>query len=198
MDIINLEDSFRELKKLNLAKFVTLPINAEIKKYKKKIRKLKFPIWIKLNSGEHKLKQGGVKKCHSFKELKKTHKKFKKKFPGKKFLIQENKEGEEIIIGVKQDKTFGKVLLLGSGGKFAELVKDTEFRILPIEKAEILDAIKELRIYELIKNLKIKKLIKQIEKFSNLVIKKDIKEGDLNPVIINKKEAVIVDARISI
>jgi succinyl-CoA synthetase beta subunit len=198
MDLINLEDSFRELNKLNIAKFTTLPINAKIEDYKNKIEKLKFPVWIKIDSGEHKLKQGGVKKCHSFKELKETHQKFKEKFPGKKFIIQKNVKGEEIIIGVKQDKTFGKVLLLGSGGKFSEIIKDIEFRTLPIKKSEILKAIKELKIYKSIKNLKIKKLIKLIKKFSDLVIKKDIKEADLNPVIINNKDVVVVDARVSI
>jgi len=39
-------------------------------------------------------------------------------------------------------------------------------------------------------------LIELIVKISNLAIKKDIKELDLNPVIINEKGLFVVDARV--
>lgn len=196
MELLDLENSLEEIKTLPIARYFVLPINADMKKFESKIEKLKFPLWIKLNSSEHKAKIEAIKKVTNFEELKKIHQTLQKKFAGKKFIVQENIEGIEIIVGIKQDKTFGKVLLLGTGGNLTELIQDTEFRILPTEKEEIQSALQELKIHKILeeKNLAIDKLISLISDFSKL----KIKEADLNPVIVNEKEALIVDARIEL
>jgi len=199
-DLISLEDSLKELKKLPMAKYSLLPIKAEFDEFEKRLKELKKPYWIKINSGEHKTKQGGVEKAESLEDLKIKHGKLKKKFPNEKFVVQESIEGEEIILGLKKDKTFGKVLLIGSGGNLAETIGDTEFRILPVKKREINKTLKNLKTYKILKKNKcnIKKLTKFIEKFSNLAMKSEWEIADLNPVIVNKKEAKLVDARIVI
>lgn len=196
MELLDLENSFEELGSLDIAKYLVLPINADLEKFKSKIEKLKFPLWIKLNSWEHKAKLEAIKKVSSFEELVKVHKELQKQFPGKKFILQEDVSGTEIILGIKQDKTFGKVLLLGAGGSLAELIKDTEFRVLPIDKEEILSALKQLKTYKILeeKQTNISKLISLILAFSKL----EIQEADLNPIIVNEKTAVVVDARISV
>jgi len=195
-ELLDLENSFEEIKNLQIADYLVLPINADLTKFEAKILKLKFPLWIKLNSSEHKAKLGAIKKVSSFEELKKTHSSLQKKFPGKKFLFQENIEGIEIITGIKKDKTFSKVLLIGSGGSLVELEKDVEFRILPVEKEEIESALKQLKIYKILeqKNLAINKLVDLIYDFSKL----KIEEADLNPIIVNEKEALVIDARIQV
>ena len=196
MELLDLEMSFEELKesKLAIAEYFVLPINADISKFEKQIKKIGFPLWLKLNSWEHKLHLGGVEKAHSIEELKKKHDAMKKKFPDKKFVLQEDVSGIEIIAGIKHDKTFGKSLMLGSGGSFAELLKDVEFVILPAENEEILSALKQLKIYKVLleKNANISKLISLIYDFSQL----SMEEADLNPIIVNEKEAVIADARL--
>ena len=196
MELLDLENSFEELKSLDIADYLVLPINADLEKFKTKILKLQFPCWIKLNTSEHKLAIEAIKKVNSYEELVKVHKALQKKFPGKKFLLQENLEGTEIILGIKQDKTFGKVLLLGSGGSLAEIIKDIEFRVLPVDKEEISATLKELKIYKILeqRNLAIDSLVKLILAFSKL----KLEEADLNPVIVNEKTAVVVDARISL
>jgi len=196
MELLDLENSFEELKSLDMANYITLPINADISKFESKINKLKFPLWIKLNSWEHKLSLGAIKKVGSIEELKKTHSSLQKQFPGKKFIVQEDVLGVELIAGIKTDKTFSKVLLLGAGGSLAEIMQDTEFRILPVEKEEIETALKGLKIYKILeeKQANISSLVNLIKKFSDL----KIQEADLNPVIVNEKEAVIVDARVSL
>ena len=92
--LLDLEHSFEEIKGINIAKHIILPINSSINKD----IKLKFPVWIKINSSEHKLKINGVKKCDNLDELKKVHAEFKKKFPQKTFLVQENVEGSQIML----------------------------------------------------------------------------------------------------
>lgn len=192
--LLDLEMSFQELGSLPVAKHIVLPINASIEKFQDKILKLKFPLWIKLNTSEHKLKINAVKKCQDYQELKSEYKNLQKNFPEKKFLIQENIEGIELIAGIKQDKTFDKVLLIGAGGSQVEQNKDIQFLVLPVEKQEILNSLKQLKIYKQLENLATNKLVDLIFQFSQL----KISEADLNPIIVNDKEAVIVDARICI
>ena len=195
-ELLDLETSLEELEGIEKAKHILIPINADLENFKERINELNFPVWLKLNSGEHKAKLDAVAKCHDFEELKKTHEKFMKTFKEKSFLIQENVHGIEIIIGIKQDKTFGKTLLIGAGGSFTELIKDTEIRVLPINEEQIQETIQKLKIYEILEQKKanLSKLIKLIHKFSTL----DIQEADLNPVIVNAKKAVVVDARVVI
>lgn len=198
--LISLEDSLQELKKLPIVKYIVLPIKANFDEFEGKIKKLKKPYWIKVNSGEHKLKQGGVERAGNLKELKEKYQELKKKFKNKKFIIQEHVKGQEIIVGMKRDKTFGKVLLIGSGGNLAETIKDIEFRVLPVNKKDIQEGIQDLKIYPVLKenNCNIKKLVKIIYKFSKLANKSEWQQADLNPIIVNDKKVRIVDARISI
>lgn len=193
-EMLDLENSFEELKILPIADFTVLPINADLDKFESKIRRLKFPLWIKLNSWEHKTKINAVKKCYSFEELKKTHGEFKKQFEGKKFIVQKDVSGVEIIAGLQNDRTFGKVLLLGTGGSLAEVIKDTTFIILPAVKSDIETALKELKIFPLLqeRNCNIEKLVELIKKFSEL----KIEEAGLNPIVVNEKNALIIDARL--
>jgi len=195
-ELLDLETSFEEIKSLPIASYMVLPIKAEIENFRSKIEKIGFPCWIKLNTSQHKAKINAIEKCNNFEELASIHKKMKKTFSGEKFIVQEDVRGIEIIVGLKQDKTFDKVLLIGTGGSLTEVIKDTSFRVCPVSKEEILKALQELKVFKVIgqKNYPIKKLIQTIKSFSDL----DIKEADLNPIIINEKQVLIADARVSI
>ncbi|MEA4811993.1 MAG: acetate--CoA ligase family protein [Anaerolineaceae bacterium] len=50
-------------------------------------------------------------------------------------------KGQELIIGVKHDATFGPMVLFGSGGVLVELFKDVAVKIAPLSKAQILEMI---------------------------------------------------------
>lgn len=194
-EMLDLEDSLKELSSLGIAEYLVLPINSSIDKFKDKILKLKFPLWLKLNSPEHKASLGGVGQCSSLEELELKLKQLQKKFPGKKFIVQKNIQGLELIAGLKKDATFGKVLLVGAGGSYTEILQDKTFIILPSSKESIEKALKQLKIFKIIekKNYKLEKLIDLIYKFSQL----NIEEADLNPIILNETQAVIVDARVA-
>lgn len=196
MELLDLETSFQELGKIPIAPYVLIPINADLShpKFQSKLKKLKFPVWIKLNTAEHKVKINAVKKCTNQEDLIKTHNKFKKSFKQKTFLIQQDIPGTKIMVGIKSDPTFNKVLLLGAGGHFTELLHEIEFRITPLTEKQILETLKQLKIYQILEEKKsnIKKLVKTIKQLSDL----DIEEADFNPVIVNEKGAWVVDARI--
>ncbi len=179
----------------------------------KKAKKLSFPIVLKLVSPDiiHKsdaniifLNIGNEEELEkSCEKAIKNAKKFKRNVKIEGFLLQEMISGQEVIIGMKKDPQFGPVIMFGLGGIFVEVLKDVSFRVAPIERDEALEMIKEIKGYKILegirgkKKVKIKNIVDVIRKVSLLVEKdKKIQEIDFNPVIVNEKEAKIVDFRI--
>jgi len=174
-------------------------------------RKLKYPVVLKVSCKEisHKTEFGLVRvSIKSKKELRKAFLEIKSKLKElgirkAKIILQEQISGIEVIIGAKEDETFGKVLMFGLGGVFVEIFKDVSFRKCPIDEEEALRMINELKSKDIILGFRgakvnLEDLLKLIAGVSNFVIKEDVKELDLNPVIVNENGAYIVDARMEI
>ncbi len=120
-----------------------------------------------------------------------------------KFIIQEMIKGTELILGMKTDLTFGKVVVFGIGGVFVEILKDISMRIAPLTKKdcyEMLDEIKGKRLLEgYRKTSAVNKegIVELMLNFSKLCMQeKEISEIDFNPVIANEKKVFVADARI--
>ena len=115
------------------------------------------------------------------------------------------KKGYEVIIGGKTDPIFGPVVLFGMGGVGVELFKDYSMGLPPLNTTLIRRMMEETKIYKLLKGYRgsppadIKKLEETLLLFSQLLMDfPQIKEIDINPLLINEREAVILDARIVI
>jgi acetyl-CoA synthetase (ADP-forming) len=109
----------------------------------------------------------------------------------------------EVIIGSIKDPQFGPTLMFGLGGTFVEIMKDVSFRIAPINEREAIEMISEVKAYPILKGyrgqpaLDIDVLKKILLSVSKLVMDyPEIKELDLNPVIVYENGAKTVDARI--
>ncbi|MFA4960122.1 MAG: acetate--CoA ligase family protein [Candidatus Pacearchaeota archaeon] len=193
--MLNLRESFELLENLPVAKWKIANNLEELKNFQ-------FPFYMKANISGHKTEANAVLKCININDTKKNFKTLKKNFPNNEIIIQENSEGIEMIIGIKEDKIFGKVLVLGFGGIFTEIKKDTSFRILPISRNDVSSMIKELKGFKIFnargKKYDLKKFTTLVEKVAYLGEKLNIKELDLNPVIISEKNVKIVDARIEL
>ena len=162
----------------------------------------KFPYYLKADISGHKTDEGAVVRCNDVEDAAGKLKKLHKKFPNDKIIIQEGFEGIEMIIGVKQDDVFGKLLVIGFGGIFAEIKKDVSFRAFPITRIDIKDMILDLESKDIFKargkNYDLERFVSLIEKVVLVVQKKNIQELDLNPVIVGEKKSLIVDARIQL
>ena len=188
--MLSLIDPFEKLNGFPLAKYLVIKSELDL-------NKLEFPYWLKADIEGHKTEQKAVIKARNLEEAKSSLKELRKSFPTQKILAQEDKEGISIILGLKEDKVFGKLLLIGFGGTFTEIVKDISFRALPANKKDIEEMIKQLKLYNVLisrKKYAVDKLISLAEKLS----KQEFKEADLNPVILTDKDAFIVDARLEI
>lgn len=118
-------------------------------------------------------------------------------------LVQEMVYGNEVAIGMNRDEQFGPVLMFGLGGIFIEIIKDVSLRIAPIDKKMALKMIKELKGFKILDGARGKEkanidcLAQMLVNISLLSVKeKQIKSIDFNPIIVNKKRAVIADFRI--
>lgn len=180
-------ECFEKMKKLPLAKTIVVKSNSDL-------IKINFPYYMKASLGEHKLEKKAVLRIENLEEAKKNYLQLSKEFKKTPILIQEQVIGTEMILGLKEDKVFGKLFLIGFGGINAEVLKDVQFRSVPLNKEEILKAISGLKLYPALFQRK----KHAIDKFVDLayeVSKLNFNELDLNPIILNEKDAVIVDAR---
>lgn len=159
---------------------------------------LAFPWAMKVSSEKiiHKKAAGGVLlNIQNFIEAEEA---FNKLFKlSKEILIQPMVEGKELILGIKKTNEFGQVIMLGKGGSEVEKEKDIVFRLPPLSAKEAEEMIKNIKFYDSIKELNLKKLKEDLIRLSNLAEKNpNIEELDINPLKINDKKTVVIDARI--
>ena len=110
-------------------------------------------------------------------------------------------KGYELLVGSKKDPQFGSVIIFGKGGTDAELFRDVSIGFPPLNQVLARRLIEDTVIYKNAALLELPLNVKVIEeilvKFSQLVIDfPEIKEIDVNPLIVDKNSAVAVDARI--
>lgn len=124
--------------------------------------------------------------------------------PGAGVVVQEMVDpGFEAIVGVTSDPHFGRVLLVGTGGVFTELLEDVTFGLVPVGLEHAWRMVRSLRGYPLLAGYRgqggkdVGALVEVLLAVSHLVQgTPQIVELDLNPVVVQERGAVVVDARI--
>jgi acetyl-CoA synthetase (ADP-forming) len=176
-------------------------------------KKIGFPVVMKIVSPQviHKTEVGGVEvNINSEGEVKKFYNEIisrtKEKMPDaeiKGILLEEMIQGTELIVGTTEDPQFGPMIMFGVGGIFVEVYKDVSFRLVPITNGDALDMLNEIHGKALLTGVRglpkadTEQLLKILMNVSDLVASyPEIKEMDINPLIITKNGAVAADARI--
>lgn len=165
-----------------------------------------FPVVIKTSSAAiaHKTEAGGVAlNLKSEAEVKAAADKMAKL--GLEVLVEKLVPGAitELIVGLKRDPQFGLALVVGAGGIFTELLKDSATLLLPTNRDEIIRALHGLRIWKLVAGFRGKSadqeaIIKSIEAVAAFAAAHDsqIEELDINPLFVLPDGAVAADALI--
>ena len=131
----------------------------------------------------HKSEVNGIKKnIKSFQEAVKAFKYLKKIKGAQGVLIQKQIKGKEFLLGLKKTEDFGYVIGFGKGGSKLQ-AENIEFRVCDINGVE-----------DLSNNKNIQKILLKLCKLSKKYPK--IKALDINPLILEKNKAVIVDSQI--
>ena len=117
----------------------------------------------------------------------------------------DTKGAVELIIGTKKDPEFGAVMLVGMGGTSAELFKDKHLEFPPLNEQLARQMLENLKIYPLLEGYRgdtpknIDKLIEVLIRMSYLAADyPEIKELDINPLIVTPDDVIALDARIVI
>ena len=120
-------------------------------------------------------------------------------------LVQEMVEdGQEILIGMSHDPTWGPIITVGLGGIWVEVLKDVTFLLAPSHPEDIRAALAGLRGYGLLQAVRgrpardLDALVDFIERFSWLAVDLGprILELDVNPLAVRAQGqgVVMVDA----
>jgi acyl-CoA synthetase (NDP forming) len=120
------------------------------------------------------------------------------------FLLEEMApSGAEVIVGGLRDLQFGPAVMFGAGGIAVELLKDVSFRLAPLSRGEALDMMREVKSYPLLtgfrgsKPLDVDSVADTIVKVSEILLEiEEIKEIEINPLLVSEMSAVATDARV--
>ncbi len=126
------------------------------------------------------------------------------KAEGMTVLVQEMIKGSrELVAGFLRDAQFGPCVMFGLGGIYTEILRDVVFRVAPINKAEAMEMIDEMktrRILDAARGMPAAdkdQLAEILIKVGNIGLEQPaVREIDINPIIISGSRPVAVDALI--
>ncbi len=109
----------------------------------------------------------------------------------------------ELILGAKQDRDFGPVILFGMGGILTEVLKDRAIALPPLNRLLAKRLMEETKVYRLLQGYRdippadIQLLEEILIRLAQLVTDfSEIEELDINPLFVNEKSACAIDARV--
>jgi acyl-CoA synthetase (NDP forming) len=120
------------------------------------------------------------------------------------FLVEEMADGglAEVLVGITRDPTGAFLLTLGAGGVLTEIFSDTAHLLLPVRRAEVMIALKSLRISCLLEGYRGKPAA-DFERLADAVMaicryadahSERLVELEVNPLIARTGDAIAVDA----
>lgn len=121
---------------------------------------------------------------------------------GASVLVQQLVKGKrELVVGLIRDPQFGPCVMFGLGGIFTEILKDTAFRVAPLEKQDALDMMQEIKACKILESIRGMAAADR-DMLADILIavgrigmeNESIKEIDINPIILSGGKPVAVDA----
>jgi acetyltransferase len=174
-----------------------------------------YPVVLKILSPQiiHKTDAGGVildiasetNLRKAFDQIMQRAKKYNPESEIRGVIVQHmvKKRGYEVILGAKTDPLFGPVVLFGMGGVAVEFFRDVSVGLPPLNQTLARRIMEETKVYQLLKGYRnvppanLKLLEEIMVRFSQMLVDfPQLKEVDINPLFINEKEALALDARV--
>jgi 4-hydroxybutyryl-CoA synthetase (ADP-forming) len=177
-----------------------------------------FPVVMKISSKDiiHKSESGGVKVGlknsddvkNAYAAILSNVKNYNPNAKIEGVLVQEMvTNSKELILGAKQDKLFGPLLMFGLGGIYVEILKDVNFRLAPISESEAREMIESIKTISLLKGVRGEKssdlssVVDCLLRLSQLIVDfPEIEEFDINPLLVLEegRGSRVVDVRIGL
>ena len=168
-----------------------------------------YPVALKVcaPSAQHKTEQNLIElEIRSTAELKKAYERLSPKARDLDggILVQEMVRGSrELVVGLNRDDQFGPCVMFGLGGIFTEALGDVSFRVAPLNQQDAREMTTEIKGSRILKGIRGLEPV-QIDQVSHCLQQvgqigldhPEIKEIDINPLIIRNGHPVAVDALI--
>ncbi len=125
------------------------------------------------------------------------------KIPGcEGLLVQEMVKGHrEFVCGMTRDAQLGPCVMFGLGGIYTELLRDVSFRVAPLTEYDALQMMDEIRAKKILDEFRGKPAVDRKALAKTLIAVgqigldyDEVKELDINPLIISDNKPVAVDA----
>ncbi|MGB0940955.1 MAG: acetate--CoA ligase family protein [Marinomonas sp.] len=171
----------------------------------KAVEKMTFPVVLKTAEPHihHKSDVGGVKlNLNSVTEVSEAYDDLANRLGYRVTIEPMVGQGTELAFGMVNDPQFGPMVMVGSGGIYIEVLKDRVFSLAPFDEVEAMTMIDSLRTRPLLAGVRgakaadLNQLAQQLANFSHLAadLADVINEIDVNPIIVNDKGSIAVDA----
>jgi acetyltransferase len=177
-----------------------------------------FPVAMKVLSTDitHKSDAGGVRlNINSAHEVRSVFRQLvdevQSKVPGATIdgvtieKMYRSSNGRELMIGIIRDPVFGPVISFGSGGTTVEIVGDSVISLPPLNRRLATDLINRTKVSKMLGEFRnmpavdMNQLIDVLLSVSGMACELPwVQETDINPLIIDDKGIVAVDARIMV
>ena len=117
-------------------------------------------------------------------------------------LVQEMVKGiRELVVGLTRDPQFGPCVMFGLGGIFTEILRDVSFRVAPLTRHDALEMMQEIRAHKILDAIRGMNAV-DTDRLADMLINvgriglenENVKEIDINPVVISEKKPIAVDA----
>jgi acetyltransferase len=109
----------------------------------------------------------------------------------------------EIMIGIAHDPVFGPVISFGAGGTAVEIFADSQVALPPLNEYLSKDMIRGTRASKFLKKFRnlpeadIRKLVGVLQRISEIACElPEIRELDINPLLVDEDGVIAVDARV--
>ncbi len=117
-------------------------------------------------------------------------------------LVQEMIKGQrELVVGLSRDPQFGPCVMFGLGGIYTEILRDVSFRVAPLTEFDALQMMEEIKAKKILDEFRGKPAVDKSVLAKALIAvgqigldNSEVKELDINPLIISGNQPVAVDA----
>ena len=110
--------------------------------------------------------------------------------------------GKDLLLGLVRDAQFGPMIMVGFGGIYVEVLKDTAMRLAPLTPSDAEEMLGELRMATLLHGVRgeapvdIGALSDAICRFAQLGAElPELVELEVNPLVVGPGGVIAVDAR---
>ena len=109
-------------------------------------------------------------------------------------------DGVEVFVGMKRDEVFGPVIVVGLGGIYVEILRETVMRLAPFDEATAERLIRRSKFFAMLDGARgqpkrdVAALAKVVARVSTLAVaERTVLSLDLNPIVVKEFGAQVVD-----